>query len=33
MDKKLYLLDEIESSLDVTSRLILADIIKQFQKQ
>jgi ABC-type multidrug transport system ATPase subunit len=33
MDKKLYLLDEIESSLDATSRLVLADIIKQFQKQ
>ena len=33
LDKQLYLLDEIEVSLDATSRKILADIIKSLQKE
>jgi ABC-type multidrug transport system ATPase subunit len=33
MNKQLYLLDEIETALDVTSRQILIDIIKQKQSE
>jgi chromosome segregation ATPase len=31
LDRKLYLLDEIEASLDATSRQVLAKIIKDLQ--
>ena len=33
MDKDLYLLDEIEASLDATSRDILIKLILEYQKQ
>lgn len=32
MDKKLYILDEVETSLDATSRLILKDLIREKSK-